>query len=48
MEFDELTFLLNSGSDRAGALDFQASPENYVAREHANATLDQLLTPPRA
>ncbi len=43
VEFDELTFLLNSGSDRAGALDFQASPENYVAREPANATLDQLL-----
>jgi serine/threonine-protein kinase HipA len=43
VEFDELTFLLNSGSDRAGALDFQASSEHYVAREHANATLDQLL-----
>ncbi len=43
VEFDELTFLLNSGSDRAGALDFQASSDTYVAREHANATLDQLL-----
>lgn len=43
VEFDELTFLLNSGSDRAGALDFQASADKYVAREHANATLDQLL-----
>lgn len=43
VEFDELTFLLHSGSDRAGALDFQASPDKYVAREHANATLDQLL-----
>jgi serine/threonine-protein kinase HipA len=43
VEFDELTFLLNSGSDRAGALDFQASADTYVAREHANATLDQLL-----
>lgn len=43
VEFDELTFLLNSGSDRAGALDFQASAEKYVARKHANATLDQLL-----
>jgi serine/threonine-protein kinase HipA len=43
VEFDELTFFLNSGSDRAGALDFQASAENYVARESANATLDQLL-----
>jgi serine/threonine-protein kinase HipA len=43
VEFDELTFLLNSGSDRAGALDFQPSADKYVAREHANATLDQLL-----
>lgn len=43
VEFDELTFLLNSGSDRAGALDFQTSADKYVAREHANATLDQLL-----
>ncbi len=24
-EFNELTFMLNSGSDRTGALDFQAS-----------------------
>ena len=43
VEFDDLTFLLNSGSDRAGALDFQASPEKYVPREYANATLDELL-----
>lgn len=43
VEFDELTFLLNSGSDRAGALDFQASAEVYVPREHANATLEELL-----
>lgn len=42
VEFDELTFLLNSGSDRAGALDFQTSADKYVAREYANATLDQL------
>ena len=43
VEFDELTFLLNSGSDRAGALDFQGASDQFVAREHANATLDQLL-----
>jgi serine/threonine-protein kinase HipA len=43
VEFDELTFLLNSGSDRAGALDFQESAEVYRAREHANATLEELL-----
>lgn len=27
VDFDELTFLLNSGSDRSGALDFQTSAE---------------------
>lgn len=43
VEFDELTFLLNSGSDRAGALDFQASPEKYVAREQGKVSLDELL-----
>lgn len=41
--FDELTFMLESGSDRIGALDFQASPARYVPRETGNATLDQLL-----
>jgi serine/threonine-protein kinase HipA len=40
---DELTFLLESGSDRVGALDFQASPSNYVARESDGASLDDLL-----
>lgn len=39
-----MTFLLHSGSDRIGALDFQASPARYVAREADNATLDRLLT----
>ncbi|WEK41467.1 MAG: HipA domain-containing protein [Candidatus Brevundimonas colombiensis] len=43
VEFDELTFMLNSGSDRIGALDFQASAECYVAREQENATLEELL-----
>lgn len=40
---DELTFLLESGSDRIGALDFQASPSAYVGRESEGATLDELL-----
>ena len=35
VEFDELTFLLNSGSDRSGALDFQVSAETYTPREPA-------------
>ena len=40
---DELTYLLQSGSDRIGALDFQSSPKDYVPRLAGKATLDQLL-----
>lgn len=36
-----LTYLLDSGSDRPGALDFQASPKEFVLRNH-DATLEQL------
>ncbi len=43
VDFDELTFLLNSGSDRSGALDFQAFAETYTPREQASATLEELL-----
>ncbi|MGZ8271119.1 MAG: type II toxin-antitoxin system HipA family toxin [Methylophilus sp.] len=43
MELDEMTYLLESGSDRIGALDFQYSAREYVAREHGNATLDELM-----
>ncbi|MBB4633433.1 type II toxin-antitoxin system HipA family toxin [Sphingosinicella soli] len=43
VEFDELTFMLNSGSDRIGALDFQTSAERYQPREHDRATLEELL-----
>jgi len=42
-ELDELTYLLESGSDRVGALDFQQSPTEYVARQKQNATLDELM-----
>lgn len=42
-QLDELTYLLESGSDRVGALDFQPSARDYVAREAANASLDELL-----
>ena len=42
-DLDELTFMLRSGSDRTGALDFQASPGNYVPREAGNETLGRLL-----
>src|SRR4051812_12097588 len=40
---DELTFLLESGSDRIGALDFQSSSSAYGGREGESATLDELL-----
>lgn len=43
VDFDELTFLLHSGSDRAGALDFQASPDVYRPREAEGAPLEALL-----
>ena len=42
-ELGELTYLLESGSDRIGALDFQRSPTHYVPREHAEATMVELL-----
>lgn len=42
-DLDELTFLLESGSDRIGALDFQRSPTVYAPRTAEGATLDQLL-----
>ena len=42
-DLGELTFLLHSGSDRIGALDFQDSPEDYVARQGETASLDTLV-----
>ncbi len=39
---NELTFLLQSGSDRPGALDFQASSSEYVAREASPSSVDVL------
>jgi len=41
VQFDKLTFLLESGSNRIGALDFQASATEYVPRAQ-QATLDEL------
>ncbi|MCC5855546.1 MAG: type II toxin-antitoxin system HipA family toxin [Idiomarina sp.] len=43
-ELSELTFLLESGSDRIGALDFQESPTGYSPRLASRATLEELLT----
>jgi serine/threonine-protein kinase HipA len=43
-DLDELTYLLESGSDRIGALDFQSSPTQYTPREGAAASLEELMT----
>lgn len=43
IELDELTYLLESGSDRIGALDFQLSPTEYVPRLSVNVSLDELI-----
>ncbi|WP_320200607.1 type II toxin-antitoxin system HipA family toxin (plasmid) [Agrobacterium sp. rho-13.3] len=42
-DLDELTFLLQSGSDRIGALDFQASAATYRARNAKAAPLEHLI-----
>jgi len=39
---NELTYLLESGSDRIGALDFQKSPKKYLARKAQTASLEEL------
>lgn len=42
-ELSELTYLLESGSDRIGALDFQRSATEYVPRMAGNASLEELI-----
>jgi serine/threonine-protein kinase HipA len=42
-ELDEFTYLLESGSDRVGALDFQRSSSIYAPRLASNATLEELI-----
>lgn len=42
-ELDELTYLLESGSDRIGALDFQRSPAQYVPRTAHNVSMEELI-----
>ncbi len=42
-QLNELTYLLESGSDRIGALDFQFSASEYKPRSPTSATLDELL-----
>lgn len=41
-ELSQLTYLLGSGSDRIGALDFQASPTEYLPRSRGEAQLREL------
>ena len=43
-ELDELTYLLESGSDRIGALDFQMSATQYVPRQPKQTSLEELQT----
>lgn len=43
VDLDELICLLESGSDRIGALDFQHSPTEYVPRLGAHASLEDLM-----
>ena len=40
---DDMTYLLESGSDRIGALDFQLSATEYVARSAVNVPLEELI-----
>ncbi|MBS3046430.1 type II toxin-antitoxin system HipA family toxin [Enterobacter mori] len=40
---DELTYLLESGSDRIGGLDFQRSATDYVPRASQSASLEELM-----
>lgn len=42
-DLDELNYMLMSGSDRIGALDFQTSPRDYAPRLQRDATLQDLL-----
>ena len=42
-ELHELTYLLESGSDRIGALDFQRSPTEYIPRHANNVGMEELI-----
>ena len=44
IELDELTYLLESGSDRIGALDFQISAGQYAPRQPKQPSLEELQT----
>ncbi len=42
-ELNELTYLLESGSDRIGALDFQRSPTEYIPRTANKISMAELI-----
>ncbi len=42
-DVDDLAYLIESGSDRIGGLDFQKSPKNYEPRLAGQAPLEELL-----
>ena len=42
VDLGEISFMLESGSDRIGALDFQASATEYTPRYAANVSLEEL------
>jgi serine/threonine-protein kinase HipA len=44
VELGDITYLLESGSDRIGALDFQESATEHVPREVTHVKLDELAT----
>ncbi len=46
-EINPMTYMINSGSDRFGAIDFQESPERYVPRNE-HASLDELASAAQA
>lgn len=41
-EIGRLTYFLESGSDRIGALDFQTSAQRYISRDESVASLEEL------
>lgn len=43
-DLSELLYLLESGFDRIGALDFQESANQYTTRLNANVSLEDLLS----
>jgi serine/threonine-protein kinase HipA len=46
-DLGELAYLLQSGSDRIGALDFQTSPSKYLPRSASAASLEHLINAAR-